>query len=217
MDISDSDPIASTASPPPQPSPLLDRHPATNDSTAQPPAIPSAMADDASPPPTGSLKRLRQSSNSTTEADRVADTASSENDGIPPDEADDDDVDDALENAVNEWDSGQTETETEAGESSDVPMIEPAEQEAYIGRLASAPLKEGETWYLVAEHWKKRWEMYCNRMKSASEQTRALGKNAAPGPVDNAPLLSNGQLKPNLLMEEYWVVPEKAWLCFTKW
>ncbi|ORY94916.1 hypothetical protein BCR43DRAFT_442396 [Syncephalastrum racemosum] len=96
-------------------------------------------------------------------------------------------------------------------------MVEPAEQEAYIKDLENTLLVVGETWYFIAEHWKKRWEMYCNRMKSTSEQTRALGMSATPGPVDNAPLLVNGQLKRNLTPDEYWLVPEKAWACFTKW
>jgi hypothetical protein len=96
--------------------------------------------------------------------------------------------------------------------------LPPEQKHALITELNKQPMAEGETWYLIARSWYRRW---------ASAATGAMDKDVKEGPVDemdigpvdNAPLLEeNGELKADLVESvdvEY--VPKEAWDLFVQW
>ncbi|KAI8082722.1 uncharacterized protein BX664DRAFT_338921 [Halteromyces radiatus] len=124
--------------------------------------------------------------------------------------------DEQLENAVAGWDCNDNDIST-CLEISDLP---PTEQIDYLETLKNSTMKEGDTWYLVANSWMSRWKQYCKRMASPMVNTQLLGSQTAPGPVDNSSVLNSNknQLLPDLVEgEDYTCVPELAWLSLEKW
>ncbi|VDC00997.1 unnamed protein product, partial [Peniophora sp. CBMAI 1063] len=102
----------------------------------------------------------------------------------------------------------------------DVPMAdasEPpaAEKLARIEELKQRPLREGETWFLVAKDWYGRWE---RAMRGEESKDGPAPLESEIGPVDNASLLDpvTGDLSKNAGGEaEY--VPLEAWDLFADW
>eukprot|EP01041_Mallomonas_annulata_P002523 gene2523-4905_t len=80
-----------------------------------------------------------------------------------------------------------------------------SEQKLQIRNLISAPLKEGDTWYVVATEWYSIWEQYVDNEDSAMN----------PGPIKNDSIISienPSQLKENLLeQQDYVLLPQKAY------
>eukprot|EP01041_Mallomonas_annulata_P005599 gene5599-11288_t len=80
-----------------------------------------------------------------------------------------------------------------------------SEQKFYIYNLISAPLKEGDTWYLVAIEWYSIWEQYVENEESVMN----------PGPIKNDSIISvdnPSQLKRNLIeQQDYVLLHQKAY------
>ncbi|KAH8551162.1 hypothetical protein BGW37DRAFT_495026 [Umbelopsis sp. PMI_123] len=103
-------------------------------------------------------------------------------------------------------------------EANDIPDLAPSEQVAYIQPLKDSPLVVGDTWYLVASSWYRRWQQHCSRMASQSPITRDIGLRSPPGQITNDSLMKDGALKPNLLPDtDFQLVPEKAWKALLQW
>jgi ubiquitin carboxyl-terminal hydrolase 4/11/15 len=91
----------------------------------------------------------------------------------------------------------------------------PAEKLSIINRQRERPMEIGETWYLIARDWWKRWQKACtgetDKEGSVSEQEL--------GPVNNASLLDEyGNLRKGLVEGidvEY--VSEEIWRSFNTW
>ncbi|KAI6044290.1 hypothetical protein EDC04DRAFT_2877823 [Pisolithus marmoratus] len=93
--------------------------------------------------------------------------------------------------------------------------LNPSEKFEYIRRLCGKSMQVGETWFLVARQWYRRWEFACQGTmdKSGPIEERDIG------PVDNTPLVDqDGNLISGLTegvnME---FLPEDAWNAFTTW
>ncbi|KAF7729447.1 CSN-associated deubiquitinating enzyme Ubp12 [Apophysomyces ossiformis] len=102
--------------------------------------------------------------------------------------------------------------------SASVPDLQPTDQLEHIEKLRQKALVDGETWYLVAGTWFKRWQTYCHRLRSSSDSTRKLGADTPPGPIDNRNILIQGELKEALTVDEdMYMLPEEAWNCLCEW
>ncbi|KAI8375932.1 uncharacterized protein BYT42DRAFT_499011 [Radiomyces spectabilis] len=130
-----------------------------------------------------------------------------ERSATPPSSSDEDNE---LEKALDSWNH---EAETQA--TLDLP---PTAQIEHITKLENKRMVEGETWYCVAKRWYSKWKQYCSRLNSASQQTRALGAQAPPGPVDNSTILDQGILLPDLVVDDDLILlPEEAWNLICHW
>ncbi|KAH6915962.1 ubiquitin-specific protease [Coprinopsis sp. MPI-PUGE-AT-0042] len=76
-------------------------------------------------------------------------------------------------------------------------------------------LKEGDTWYLVAQEWWKRWARACGGLVDKQDPV----PESEVGPVDNSPLFDpSGGLKPGVIEGvDYELVPSEVWIRFISW
>lgn len=93
--------------------------------------------------------------------------------------------------------------------------VPPAEKLKTIELLSKEPMQIGETWYLVARPWYKRWHKAC----SGQEDKEGRVNEADLGPVDNSPLVDNGGNLISSTQEHVDVefVPEKGWRLLVQW
>jgi ubiquitin carboxyl-terminal hydrolase 4/11/15 len=94
-------------------------------------------------------------------------------------------------------------------------MTPPIEKLAAIKKLREQPLKVGDTWYIVARRWYKRWEKACT-----GEVDKEGGvEESTLGPVDNSSLLDKDGNITSALVEgiDAEFVPEDAWALFVTW
>ncbi|KAI8582965.1 hypothetical protein K450DRAFT_225674 [Umbelopsis ramanniana AG] len=99
-----------------------------------------------------------------------------------------------------------------------IPDLPPSDQATYIQPLKESPLEDGDTWYLVANSWYRRWQQHCTRMASQSQTTRDMGLRSPPGQINNTSLMKDNTLKPNLMPDtDFQLVPEKAWKALVQW
>lgn len=91
----------------------------------------------------------------------------------------------------------------------------PAERLSFVEKNKSRQMKVGETWYLVARDWWKRWR----KALSGEADKEGPVDEQDLGPVDNSRLLdSYGNLQLSLAEGvdlEY--IPEDVWICFVQW
>jgi ubiquitin carboxyl-terminal hydrolase 4/11 len=93
--------------------------------------------------------------------------------------------------------------------------LEPTEKWDLVNNERKRPLEVGETWYMVASEWWKRWKKACtgevDKAGPVSEQDL--------GPVDNATLIDTyGNLRLSLLEGvDIEFVPEETWQHFVDW
>jgi len=93
--------------------------------------------------------------------------------------------------------------------------LAPPEKLSSVNKFREQPMKAGDTWYIVARQWFKRWEMACtgevNKEGGVDENTL--------GPVDNSCLLDKDGNVTSSLVEgvdaEY--VCKEIWDLFVTW
>lgn len=96
----------------------------------------------------------------------------------------------------------------------DVQLL-PPEKLATIKKLRDQSMKVGETWYIVAQRWYKRWEKACT-----GEVDKEGGVDeGALGPPDNSALLDkDGNVTPSLVEGvDVEFVPNDVWELFISW
>ena len=93
--------------------------------------------------------------------------------------------------------------------------VPPAEKLRMIESLSRQTMQPGETWFLVARPWYKRWHKAC----SGDEDKEGRVNEADLGPVDNSPLLDNNGVLTSSTQEHVDVefMPVKAWQLFVEW
>jgi ubiquitin carboxyl-terminal hydrolase 4/11/15 len=93
--------------------------------------------------------------------------------------------------------------------------VSPPEKLSTIKNLRQQPLKVGDTWYIVARRWYRRWEKAC----TGEVDKEGAVEESALGPVDNAPLLDKDDNITSTLMEGIDVefVPKDVWELFVAW
>lgn len=94
-------------------------------------------------------------------------------------------------------------------------QIDPETKLEIIDKLLKTPMDQGQTWYLVASQWYKRWHKVCTgEVDKEGEVTED-----DLGPVDNSPLVDLNGILVQTAMEHADVefVPEEAWHLFVKW
>ncbi|KAI0705169.1 hypothetical protein BC835DRAFT_1410046 [Cytidiella melzeri] len=94
-------------------------------------------------------------------------------------------------------------------------QLSPAQRLETIVRLCNKPLEVGDTWYLVARQWFRRWEKAC----SGEEDKDGAVEEKDLGPVDNTPLVDQrGNLISSTIEHvDVEFVPYEAWLLFGRW
>lgn len=96
-----------------------------------------------------------------------------------------------------------------------VQIVPPPEKLSAIKKLRQQPLAVGDTWYIIARWWYKRWEKACT-----GEIDKEGGvEESAIGPVDNSSLLDKDTNVISALVEGIDVefVPKDAWELFVTW
>jgi ubiquitin carboxyl-terminal hydrolase 4/11 len=90
-----------------------------------------------------------------------------------------------------------------------------SEKWSWVKEEKQKSLKEGETWYLVAQEWWKRWARACGGLVDKQDP---VPENEL-GPVDNSPLFDpSGRLKPGVTEGvDHELVPSEVWIRFIKW
>lgn len=90
-----------------------------------------------------------------------------------------------------------------------------SEKWSWVKEEKQKSLKEGDTWYLVAQEWWKRWARACGGL---ADKQSPVPENEV-GPVDNSPLFDpSGKLKPGITEGvDYEFVPSEVWICFISW
>lgn len=90
-----------------------------------------------------------------------------------------------------------------------------AEKLNIYSRHYQTPLKLGQTWYMVASHWFRDWQMACR----GESDKQGMKEEALLGPVDNSSLLeTDGDLKSDLLEgTDYELVPKLMWQLLIYW
>ncbi|KAF8637637.1 hypothetical protein AX17_002705 [Amanita inopinata Kibby_2008] len=100
-------------------------------------------------------------------------------------------------------------------DTSGCPSVPPAEKLSIVNWGKSKEMEIGETWYLIARDWWKRWEKACTGL---ADKGGLMTENDL-GPVDNSRLLDQyGNLQPSLVEGvdvEY--VPEETWQLLVDW
>ena len=93
-----------------------------------------------------------------------------------------------------------------------------AEQLSQINTLKRKALVAGDTWYIVARPWYRRWAAACAEGDSMEKDLEGLSP-ADVGPIDNSPLLDSSG---NLVVvpaegdnAEY--LPSEAWMLLLQW
>ncbi|KAI9267871.1 hypothetical protein BY458DRAFT_437110 [Sporodiniella umbellata] len=96
---------------------------------------------------------------------------------------------------------------------------DPKDQTKLVTQLQQDLLQEGQTWCLISKAWFTRWKQYCSRLSSPQQNSRKLGEQTVPGPINNLSILKeNGDLENSLVMDEtVYAVPEKAWETLVGW
>jgi ubiquitin carboxyl-terminal hydrolase 4/11 len=82
-------------------------------------------------------------------------------------------------------------------------------------RHSQTSLELGQTWYMVASHWFKDWQMSCR----GESDKQGVREEASLGPIDNSPLVDeSGDLKVALLDgSDFELVPKPMWELFVYW
>lgn len=96
-----------------------------------------------------------------------------------------------------------------------------SEQVARINQLKAKELVVGDTWYIVAKPWFRRWSSAASQESrtKAGDQAESLSVQDV-GPVDNANLVKPGSddlLKPPVEGIDAEFVPEEAWNLLVSW
>lgn len=95
--------------------------------------------------------------------------------------------------------------------------MSPEEKFQVVEKLAKTEMLLGQTWYLVAGDWWRRWRKACTGAvdKASPEQVEEW----EIGPVDNAPLLDETDgLRTGLIEgEDVVYVPQEAWEHLVTW
>ncbi|XP_065605504.1 ubiquitin carboxyl-terminal hydrolase 4 [Cyrtonyx montezumae] len=95
----------------------------------------------------------------------------------------------------------------------------PAVQRAELRPLMAAPMRLGESWYLLASRWFSLWKRYVGYDRW--DVSGVGDPNLFPGPMDNACLLGDGEapsLKEHLIAQlDYVLVPSSAWQKLVSW
>jgi hypothetical protein len=96
--------------------------------------------------------------------------------------------------------------------------IDPKDQVKIIEQNHLDGQEEGTYWYLIHKAWYMRWKQYCSRISSSQQDIVNIAKQSPPGPINNAPLLKDGKLIPDLEVgESVFAVPEKGWENLVEW
>ncbi|OXB78629.1 UNVERIFIED_CONTAM: hypothetical protein H355_002594 [Colinus virginianus] len=108
----------------------------------------------------------------------------------------------------------------EAGSASvEAGVPSPAVQRAELRPLMAAPMRLGESWYLLASRWFSLWKRYVGYDRW--DVSGVGDPNLFPGPMDNACLLGEGEapgLKEHLIAQlDYVLVPSSAWQKLVSW
>ncbi|KII87454.1 hypothetical protein PLICRDRAFT_699818 [Plicaturopsis crispa FD-325 SS-3] len=103
----------------------------------------------------------------------------------------------------------------EQGEPSGLGTMTPPQKHAHIQQLKSAPMKVGETWYIVSRAWYRRWAKACT---GEVDKEGAVDESSI-GPVDNSALVDAGGQFISTALEGVDVefVPREAWDAFMHW
>lgn len=91
-------------------------------------------------------------------------------------------------------------------------------QKTEIANLLKAPLKKGDTWYLVDTKWLKQWKKYVGF--DSWDSFSAGDQSANPGPIDNKTLFKDDgkTLKEHLIDElDYVLLPTEGWNKLVSW
>lgn len=85
----------------------------------------------------------------------------------------------------------------------------------YVSQRRLRQMQVGETWYIVARSWYRRWEIAC---QGIADKSGPIDENDL-GPVDNTPLVDRDANLISNLTEGIDVefVPEDVWKAFTTW
>jgi len=95
------------------------------------------------------------------------------------------------------------------------PNMTLAEKLALVEDGKEKQMEIGETWFLVAHSWWRRWRKAC----TGEEDKEGAVTEQDLGPVVNAPLVdSDGNLKQGLIEGlDVELVPHDVWRCLTNW
>ncbi|XP_067908180.1 ubiquitin carboxyl-terminal hydrolase 4 isoform X2 [Heterodontus francisci] len=98
-----------------------------------------------------------------------------------------------------------------------VPNLESQKNE--IGNLLKAPLKKGDSWFLIDSRWFKQWKKYVGF--DSWDMYNVGERGMFPGPIDNSGLFAEVEsqvLKEHLIDElDYVLVPTEAWNKLVNW
>jgi ubiquitin carboxyl-terminal hydrolase 4/11/15 len=187
-------------------------------SLPSPAESPSLKPKDLSSQPSGSRKRLRsqsmQSDTSSSSAKRSQSGGPSNDGGILVDDPTTTDID-AYMAEQGEADIPTTIQLPEPHQNEMVPSVSPLEKLSTIKKLRQNHLNVGDTWYIVARRWYKRWEKACT-----GEVDKEGGvEQSELGPIDNSPLLDKDENVTSGLVEGIDVefVPKEAWELLVTW
>lgn len=91
----------------------------------------------------------------------------------------------------------------------------PAAKLAQVEQLRKGQMQIGETWYIVAKRWYKRWHKAC----SGEEDKEGKVEEKDLGAVDNKPLVDiRGELTASCVEGvDVEFVPEQVWRLFVSW
>ncbi|PFH51822.1 hypothetical protein AMATHDRAFT_74701 [Amanita thiersii Skay4041] len=97
----------------------------------------------------------------------------------------------------------------------DHPSVPPADKLSIVNKGKAREMEIGQTWYLVARTWWKRWEKACT---GVADKEGAVNESDL-GPVDNSTLLDHyGNLRSSLAEGvDVEFVPEDVWLSLVAW
>ncbi|KAI0077704.1 cysteine proteinase [Panus rudis PR-1116 ss-1] len=103
----------------------------------------------------------------------------------------------------------------ETHQSADTPTLNGVKKLDTIDALQKSPMAIGQTWYLVARQWYRRFQKAC----SGEEDKEGRIDEKDLGPVDNSPLVdSRGNLVSSTVEHvDVEFVPEEAWSLFVQW
>ncbi|GAA5868046.1 hypothetical protein JCM1840_003663 [Sporobolomyces johnsonii] len=122
----------------------------------------------------------------------------------PPD--DDDDQPPAYDDELPTFGAGPTATPPPGDAQLDI-----------IRELKSGELEDGDSWYLVSRVWYRRWMTACSGVAESKEDDTSLGVDQV-GPIDNTPLVVDGELKkPVVEGVDVEVLPKQAWEILKSW
>ncbi|PWZ01155.1 UCH-domain-containing protein [Testicularia cyperi] len=106
----------------------------------------------------------------------------------------------------------------------DAPCSRPSgtEQLSVIKPMKNRALQAGDTWYLIAKAWYRRWDAHCSSQLVVDEDDDT-GSDPV-GPIDNSPLVdenstpSQPQLKEQIMESiHYEMVPQEGWELLSQW